>query len=130
MDLERLTKLITFISESYVFGMKALGSEKLKKKRITISREHLNSLLEAMREMIDNLEMMTDVSEYSLRMKMLEYILEAYDSLAKAIKHYHYVKRAELAEKGEDIDYYLERLADEDFSEESSEEEKGKQKKG
>ncbi len=118
MDLERLTKLITFISESYIFGMKTLESAKLKKKRVAITKEHLDSILEAIREMVDSLELVTDIADYSLRIKMLEYILEAYDSLARAIKYYHYVKRQEIAEKGDDIDYYLSRLADGDISEE------------
>jgi len=95
LDLEKLNKLVTFIAESYVFGAKTFDSSKLKKKKIVISKNHLLSLIEAMREMLDNIEMMIDVSDYGLKVRMLRGILEAYDSLAKVIKTYHYEKRRE-----------------------------------
>lgn len=96
IDLDELIKRITFITESYVFGQKFLDNEKIKKKKVKLAREHLATLLDSIRDMADALELTLDDTDYSLRVKVFEFLLESYDSLAKAVKYYHYVKRAEV----------------------------------
>lgn len=116
-DAEKLTKLVTFITESYVYGMQYLDSEKLQKKRIKISREHLDSLLEAMREMINEYERIIDNTDYGLKVKLLRNLLEAYDSLSRGIKQYHYDMRY----KEGNIEGLIEQLSEEAIPRESEE---------
>lgn len=109
LDIEKLNKLITFITESYVYGIQFLDSEKLQKKRIKISREHLSALLEAMSEMLNEYDRIIDNTDYGLKVKLLRNLLEAYDSLSKGIKQYHYDMRY----KEGNIEGLIEQLSEE-----------------
>lgn len=115
IDIEKLNKLIAFITESYVYGIQFLDSEKIQKKRIKISREHLASLLEAMIEMLNEYNRIIDNTDYGLKVKLLRNLLEAYDSLSRGIKQYHYDMRY----KEGNIEGLIEQLSEEQVYTES-----------
>ncbi len=102
-SLEDLLKQITFITESYVYGMKVLENEKLKKKKIKITSEHIRTLLDGIRSITDHLYAVADETDYTLRCKILEFLIIAYDNLAKCVKFYHYTKTQEVFDEFTDI---------------------------
>lgn len=124
IDIEKLNKLVAFISESYIYGMQYLDSEKLQKKRIKISREHLTALTEAISEMVLEYERIIDNTDYGLKVKLLRYLLEAHDSLSKGIKQYHYDMRY----KEGNIEGLIEQLSEEQVYTESEEQISDEQK--
>lgn len=95
LDLEKLNKFITFISESYLYTMEYLDSDKIKRKKVKLTREHLSSLIEAMHEILYEYERILDTLSYGMKVNLLRFLIEAYDSLAKGIKAYHYQLRRE-----------------------------------
>lgn len=95
ISIEELVKRITFINESYLFGEHILDIEKIKRRKVKVAKEHVETLLDTIQDMIDALRICTDEETYTLRAKMLGFLLEAYDILAKAVKYYHYAKRLE-----------------------------------
>jgi len=96
MTVEELIRRVSFLTESYIFGEQVLNMEKLKKKKIKIAKEHVKAVLDTLADIIDTLQIVVDETDYGLRAKMLSFLLEAYDSLVKAVKYYHYAKQEAL----------------------------------
>lgn len=96
LTIDELVKRVSYLTESYIFGESVLNIEKLKKKKIKIAKEHMKAVLDTLSDIIDNLQIVVDETDYGLRAKMLSFLLEAYDSLTKAVKYYHYAKQGEL----------------------------------
>lgn len=70
----------------------------------------------ALKEALIELERIVDLTDYSQKVKLLKYMLEAYDSLIKGAKIYYY-------ESGGDLfDGLVEELLDRPISKESEEE--------
>lgn len=113
--LSELNEIITFLTENYVFGLTYLDDYKHKRKRIRLSKKHLEVLLEVLREALAELERILVATDYNQKVKLLRYMLEAYDSLSRALKIYYYETNTE----GGTLDGIIEELSDENVPGES-----------
>lgn len=118
MDLQRLNEMLIFLTENYIFGIRHLEGYSSQTKKVKISRKHLEMMLEAIREAINELERILIATDYGQKVKLLRHLLEAYDQLTKALKLYYYE-----VSKGDKIDGLIEELSDQEVDEESEEEE-------
>lgn len=117
MDLKQLNEMLTFLVENYAFGFKYLDGYGQSKK-VKLSRKHLEVMLNAIKEAVNELERILIATDYSQKVKLLRFMLEAYDNLTRALKLYYYS-----ISQGDQIDGLIEELSDQEDDSKSKEEE-------
>lgn len=84
MDIEKLSQMVAYIVESYLYGR--MHSDKIKKKIVTVSPQHLKAVIEAIEYFLGYLKLAVDIKDKETREYVLLRLIEAYDALARAEK--------------------------------------------